>query len=249
MQYRTLGKTGIKVSPYALGSLMFATRVGNPDPADSIRVIHKALDTGINLIDTADAYEDSEEIVGAALKGRRNDVVLAMKFSRPMGEDPNRRGASRRWIVTAVEDSLRRLQTDYVDLYQVHRFDPDTDIEETLSALTDLIRSGKVRAIGSSNTPASDIVEAQWVAERRGLARFSHRATALLDPESRHRNRSPASASALWHGRGGVGTAWAGHAHRQGPARAGDRRSPGEVRQGVHGRPPARRGRTAHPAG
>jgi aryl-alcohol dehydrogenase-like predicted oxidoreductase len=172
MQYRTLGRTGIKVSPYALGALMFATQVGNPDPKDSIRIIHKALDAGINLVDTADAYGDSEEVVGRALEGRRDDVILATKFSRPTGGDPNHQGASRRWIMTAVENSLRRLQTDHIDLYQIHRLDPDTDIEETLSALTDLIRSGKVRAIGSSNTPASDIVEAQWVAERRGLERI-----------------------------------------------------------------------------
>ncbi len=172
MQYRTLGRTGIKVSPYALGALMFATSIGNPDPDDSVRVIHKALDAGINLVDTADSYGDSEEIVGKALKGRRDSVVLATKFSRAMGDDPNRQGTSRRWIMTAVEGSLRRLQTDHVDLYQVHRLDPTTDIEETLSALSDLVHSGKVRAIGSSTTPASDIVEAQWVAERRGLERF-----------------------------------------------------------------------------
>jgi aryl-alcohol dehydrogenase-like predicted oxidoreductase len=172
MRYRTLGRTGIKVSPYALGTLMFATSIGNPDPDDSIRVIHKALDAGINLVDTADSYGDSEEIVGKALKGRRNSVVLATKFSRAMGDDPNRQGTSRRWIMTAVEDSLRRLQTDHIDLFQIHRLDPTTDIEETLSGLSDLIHSGKVRAIGSSNTPASDIVEAQWIAERRGLERF-----------------------------------------------------------------------------
>ena len=172
MQYRTLGRTGIKVSPYALGTLMFATSLGNPDPADSARIVHKALDAGINFVDTADAYADSEEVVGKALKGRRDEVVLATKFSRPVGQDPNQQGASRRWIVTAVENSLRRLGTDHIDLYQLHRPDPGTDIEETLAALTDLIRSGKVRAIGASQTPASDIVEAQWVAERRGLARF-----------------------------------------------------------------------------
>jgi aryl-alcohol dehydrogenase-like predicted oxidoreductase len=172
MQYRNLGKTGIKVSPYALGALMFATQIGNPDPADSVRIIHKALDAGINLVDTADAYGDSEEVVGRALKGRRDDVGLATKFSRPMGDDPNHQGASRRWIMTAVENSLRRLQTDHIDLYQIHRLDPDTDIDETLSALTDLVRSGKVRAMGSSNTPASNIVEAQWVAERRGHERL-----------------------------------------------------------------------------
>ena len=171
MQYRTLGRTGIQVSPYALGTLMFATTMGN-DPADSARIIHKAIDAGINVVDTADAYEDSEEVVGKALEGRRDDVVLATKFGRPIGQDPNRQGASRRWIVAAVEGSLRRLRTDHIDLYQLHRPDPDTDIEETLAALTDLIRSGKVRAIGASQTPAADIVEAQWVAERRGLARF-----------------------------------------------------------------------------
>jgi aryl-alcohol dehydrogenase-like predicted oxidoreductase len=171
MQYRTLGRTGIQVSPYALGTLMFATVMGNA-PEDSARIIHKALDAGINFIDTADAYGDSEEIVGKALEGRRDDVVLATKFSRPVGQNPNHQGASRRWIVTAVENSLRRLGTDHIDLYQLHRPDPHTDIEETLSALTDLIRDGKVRAIGASQTPAAGIVEAQWVAQQRGLARF-----------------------------------------------------------------------------
>jgi aryl-alcohol dehydrogenase-like predicted oxidoreductase len=172
MQYRTLGRTGIKVSPYALGALMFATSVGNADPGDSIRVIHKALDAGINLVDTADAYGDSEEVVGEALRGRRENVVLATKFSRPMGDDPNQQGGSRRWIMTAVENSLRRLRTDHIDLYQIHRPDPATDIEETLSALSDLVHSGKVRAIGASGMTASDIVDARWVAERRGLERF-----------------------------------------------------------------------------
>jgi aryl-alcohol dehydrogenase-like predicted oxidoreductase len=174
MHYRTLGRTGTKVSPYALGTLLLGATIGNADHEDSIRIIHKALDAGINLIDTADGYSQgaSEEVVGKALKGRRDTVVLATKFTRPMGEDPNQQGASRRWIMTAVEGSLRRLQTDYIDIYQVHRPDFDTDVEETLSALTDLIRSGKVRAIGSSTTLASDIVDAQWVAERRGLERF-----------------------------------------------------------------------------
>jgi aryl-alcohol dehydrogenase-like predicted oxidoreductase len=173
MQYRTLGKTGIKVSPYCLGAMMFGG-IGNPDHDESIRIIHQALDFGINFIDTADRYSagESEEIVGKALKGRRDRVVLATKFFGPMGDDPNQQGTSRRWIMQAVENSLRRLQTDHIDLYQIHRPSPDTDIEETLSALTDLIRAGKVRAIGSSTFPASEIVEAQWVAERRGLARF-----------------------------------------------------------------------------
>ena len=172
MQYRTLGRTGIKVSPYALGALALGTSIGNPDHDDSARIIHKALDAGINFIDTSDVYGESEVAVGKALKGRRDSVVLATKFSRPIDEDPNHQGASRRWIMTAVENSLRRLQTDYLDLYQVHRPDPSTDIEETLSALSDLIHSGKVRAVGTSAMPASDIIEAQWVAERRGLERF-----------------------------------------------------------------------------
>ncbi|MEV6791692.1 aldo/keto reductase [Streptomyces sp. NPDC051320] len=173
MKYRTLGRTGIKVSPYCLGTMMFNSR-GNPDHDDCVRIIHTALDAGINFVDTADAYArgESEEIVGKALKGRRDDVVLATKAHLPMGDDPNQQGNSRRWLVRALEDSLRRLQTDHVDLFQVHRPAPDTDVEETLSALTDLLRAGKVRAIGASTFPASDIVEAQWVAERRGLARF-----------------------------------------------------------------------------
>jgi len=173
MRYRTLGRTGIKVTPYALGTMMFGA-LGNPDHEDCIRIIHKALDAGINFVDTADRYSagESEEIVGKAIKGRREDVVLATKFHGPMGDDPNQQGASRRWIMTAVEDSLRRLQVDHLDLYQLHRPTPDTDIDETLSALTDLVRSGKVRAIGSSTMPASEIVEAQWISERRGFERF-----------------------------------------------------------------------------
>jgi aryl-alcohol dehydrogenase-like predicted oxidoreductase len=173
MRYRTLGRTGIQVSPYALGAMMFGA-LGNPDHDDSIRIIHRALDAGINLIDTADVYSlgESEEIVGKALKGRRDDVVLATKFANPMGDAPNRRGASRRWIIAEVEQSLRRLQTDHIDLYQYHRPDTETDIEETLSALSDLVHSGKVRTIGTSKMPAPDIVEAQWVAERRGFERF-----------------------------------------------------------------------------
>ena len=173
MQYRTLGRTGIKVSPYCLGAMMFGG-LGNPDHDECVRIIHKALDFGINFIDTADRYSrgESEEIVGKALKGRRDNIVLATKVHGPMGEDPNQQGNSRRWIMQAVEASLRRLQTDHIDLYQIHRPSPETDIEETLSVLTDLMRAGKVRAIGSSTFPASEIVEAQWVAERRGLARF-----------------------------------------------------------------------------
>ena len=181
MHYRTLGRTGIKVSPYALGAMMFGA-AGNPDHEDSVKIIHRALDAGINIIDTADMYSsgESERIVGKALRGRRDSVVLATKARFGLGEglgpadpnDPNQLGASRRWLIRAVEDSLRRLQTDYIDLLQIHQPDPDTDLEETLGALTDLIRDGKVRAIGTSSLPASEMVEAQWVSERRGLARF-----------------------------------------------------------------------------
>ena len=173
MKYRTLGRTGVKVSPLCLGAMMFG-QWGNPDHDDSIKIIHKALESGINFIDTADVYSggESEEITGNALKGRRDDVVLATKAHAPMGEDPNMRGNSRRWIVRECENSLRRLQTDYIDLYQIHRPDPDTDIDETLGALTDLVRDGKVRYLGSSTFPPSEIVEAQWVAEKRGRERF-----------------------------------------------------------------------------
>src|ERR1700742_1740925 len=162
MEYRSLGRTGVQVSPLCLGAMMFGAW-GNADHDDSIRIIHAALDAGINFIDTADVYSrgESEEIVAKALAGgRRDDVVLATKFHGVMGDDPNHQGNSRRWITRAVEDSLRRLQTDYIDLYQVHRPEEDTDVEETLSALTDLIRAGKVRYAGSSTFPASQIVEA-----------------------------------------------------------------------------------------
>jgi aryl-alcohol dehydrogenase-like predicted oxidoreductase len=173
MEYRNLGSTGVKVSPLCLGAMMLGAR-GNPDHEDGARIIHRALDAGINLIDTADVYShgESEEIVGKALRGRRDDVVLATKVHGPMGEDPNRSGISRRWIVRAVEGSLRRLQTDWIDLYQIHRPVADTDIDDTLGALSDLIRDGKIRYAGSSTFAASQIVEARWVAERRGRERF-----------------------------------------------------------------------------
>ena len=174
MKMRTLGATGIKVSPLCLGAMMFGG-TGNPDHDDCVRIIHKALDEGINFIDTADVYSagESETIVGKALAGgRRDDVVLATKFHGAMGRDPNHQGNSRRWIVREVENSLRRLQTDHIDLYQVHRPDPATDIDETLSALSDLVHAGKVRVIGSSTFPAHEIVEAQWTAEKRGRERF-----------------------------------------------------------------------------
>ena len=174
MEYRTLGKTGVVVSRYCLGAMMFG-KMGNNDHDDCVRVIHRALDAGINFIDTADAYSrgESETIVAKALKGRRDDVVVATKFFNHMHpEDPNARGGSRLWITRAVEESLRRLDTDHIDLYQMHRPDDRVDLEETLSALTDLVRQGKVRMIGHSAYPAERIVEAQWVSEKMGLARF-----------------------------------------------------------------------------
>ncbi|MDQ1396437.1 MAG: hypothetical protein QOG64_1696 [Acidimicrobiaceae bacterium] len=174
MKYRTLGRTGIKVSPLCFGAMMLG-QWGNPDHDESVRIIHRALDAGINFIDTADVYSggESEEIVGKALTGaRRDNVVLATKFHGSMGQDPNAQGNARRWIVKEVENSLRRLQTDWIDLYQVHRPDASTDIDETLSALSDLVHAGKIRNFGSSTFPAHEIVEAQWVAERRGRERF-----------------------------------------------------------------------------
>ena len=175
MEHRPLGRTGVSVSKFCLGAMMFGDW-GNPDHDESIRIIHAALDAGINFIDTADVYArgESEEIVGKALAGgRRDDVILATKFHGAMADDdPNQQGSSRRWIVREVEDSLRRLGTDWIDLYQVHRPRTDTDIAETLGALSDLVHQGKVRYIGHSTFPASQIVEAQWVARERNLQRF-----------------------------------------------------------------------------
>ena len=175
LRYRQLGGTGIEVSTYCLGTMMFGVE-GNPDHDECTRMIHTALDAGINFIDTADAYGgpdgESEMIVGAALEGRRDDVVLATKVHFPMAERPNRRGNSRLWITRAVEDSLRRLRTDWLDLYQVHRPDPTTDVEETLSVLSDLVHQGKIRAFGCSTFPPADIAEARAVANDRGLMRF-----------------------------------------------------------------------------
>jgi aryl-alcohol dehydrogenase-like predicted oxidoreductase len=174
MEMRVLGRTGVKVSPLCLGAMMFGAW-GNPDHDESVRIIRRALDGGINFIDTADVYSagESEEIVGKALAGMDRDrVVLATKAHSPMGDDPNSSGNSRRWLIRECEHSLRRLGTDYIDLYQIHRPDPSADVDETLGALTDLIRAGKIRYAGSSTFPAAQIVEAQWVAERRGRERF-----------------------------------------------------------------------------
>jgi aryl-alcohol dehydrogenase-like predicted oxidoreductase len=175
VEYRTLGTTGVKVSPLCLGTMMFGAW-GNTDHDDSVRIIHQALDADINFIDTADVYSagESEEIVGKALAGgRRDNVVLATKFHARMGSDPNQQGNSRRWIMQEIDASLRRLQTDWIDLYQVHRPLPEEcDVDETLGALTDLVHAGKIRYLGSSTFPAHLIVEAQWVAERRSRERF-----------------------------------------------------------------------------
>ena len=202
MEHRALGRTGVSVSEFCLGAMMFGAW-GNPDHDESIRIIHAALDAGIDFVDTADVYAqgESEEIVGKALAGgRRDDVVLATKFHNAMGEEPNRQGNSRRWIIRAVEDSLRRLGTDWIDLYQVHRPDPAHDIEETLSALTDLVRQGKVRYIGCSTFPRA-----------RSWRRSGSRATgscSVSSPSSRrtrsssaHRGRRPAHVPAPRHGR------------------------------------------------
>jgi aryl-alcohol dehydrogenase-like predicted oxidoreductase len=174
MEYRPLGRTGVTVSELCLGAMMFGA-FGNRDHDDAVKIIHKALDAGINVIDTADGYSagESEEILGKALAGgRRNSVVLAVKFGVPFDGDPSHQGASRRWIIEAVEGSLRRLQTDWIDVYQVGVPDRTTDIDETLSALSDLVHAGKVRYLGASKVPASAIVEAQWTADRRGHERF-----------------------------------------------------------------------------
>jgi aryl-alcohol dehydrogenase-like predicted oxidoreductase len=174
MNQRPLARTGVQVTPLCLGAMMFGAW-GEPDHDASIRIIHRALDAGINFIDTADVYSrgESEEIVGKALAGgRRDDVVLATKFHGTMGDDPNEAGNSRRWIFRAVEASLQRLQTDWIDLYQVHRWDHWTDHEETLGALSDLVAQGKVRYIGSSTYPAAQIVKAQWAARERNTQRF-----------------------------------------------------------------------------
>jgi aryl-alcohol dehydrogenase-like predicted oxidoreductase len=174
VETRALGRTGVEVTPLCLGAMMFGGW-GNPDHDESIRIIHRALDAGINFIDTADVYSsgESEEIVGKALAGgKREHVVLATKFHGTMGDDPNQAGNSRRWIMQEVDNSLRRLGTDWIDLYQVHRYDHWIDLDETLGALTDLVQAGKVRYIGSSTFQAHVIVEAQWVAERRGRQRF-----------------------------------------------------------------------------
>jgi aryl-alcohol dehydrogenase-like predicted oxidoreductase len=173
MEYRTLGRTGVRVSPLCLGAMMFGAW-GNRDHDDCIAIMRAAFDAGINFVDTADVYSagESEEIVGKALAGRRDEIVLATKVHGVMGKDVNERGNSRRWIARECEASLRRLGTDYIDLYQIHRPDPDTDIDETLAALSDLVHAGKVRYLGSSTFPASEIVEAQWTAQRRHRERF-----------------------------------------------------------------------------
>ncbi|MEU8694262.1 aldo/keto reductase [Streptomyces sp. NPDC048665] len=173
MQYRTLGRTGVQVSTLALGAMNFGA-MGRTTQDEVTALVDTALDAGINVIDTADVYSagESEEMVGKALAGRRDDIVLATKAALPMGDERNHRGGSRRWLVTALDNSLRRLGVDHVDLYQIHRWDPDTSDEETLSALTDLQRAGKIRYFGSSTFPAYRIVQAQWAARDHRLSRY-----------------------------------------------------------------------------
>ncbi|MFG2325333.1 aldo/keto reductase [Streptomyces sp. NPDC048568] len=173
MQYRTLGRTGVQVSSLALGAMNFGS-IGRTTQEEATALVDAALEAGINLIDTADWYSggESEEMVGKAIAGRREDIVLATKAYMPMSDEPNHRGASRRWLVTELDNSLRRLGVDHVDLYQIHRWDPDTSDEETLSALTDLQRAGKIRYFGSSTFPAYRIVEAQWAAREHHLGRY-----------------------------------------------------------------------------
>ncbi len=173
MQYRTLGRTGVQVSTLALGAMNFGA-IGRTGQDETTAIVDAALEAGINLIDTADMYGqgESEELVGKAIAGRRDDLVLATKATMPMGDERNHQGSSRRWLVTALDDSLRRLGVDHVDLYQVHRWDPSTSDEETLSALTDLQRAGKIRSFGSSTFPAYRIVQAQWAAREHHLGRY-----------------------------------------------------------------------------
>ncbi|MGW2960394.1 aldo/keto reductase [Streptomyces sp. NPDC001220] len=173
MQYRSLGRTGVQVSALALGAMNFGA-VGRTTQAEATAIVDAALDAGINLIDTADMYGqgESEEMVGKAIAGRREDIVLATKAGMPMGDERNHRGGSRRWLVTGLENSLRRLGVDHVDLYQIHRWDPATSDEETLSALTDLQRAGKIRHFGSSTFPAYRIVQGQWAAREHHLSRY-----------------------------------------------------------------------------
>ena len=170
IESRRLGRSGVLVSPLTLGTMNFGEGA-NTGTDDSIRIIQAAVDAGITVIDTADAYTQgaSEIVVGKALRGRRDDVVLATKFHNQMGEDPSHQGNSRRWIVRAVEDSLRRLQTDHIDLYQAHRPDPHTDLAETLGALDDLVHQGKIRYYGTSVFGAPTLVQAQWLARQLGV--------------------------------------------------------------------------------
>ncbi|MEV0339284.1 aldo/keto reductase [Nocardia sp. NPDC050713] len=173
MQYRTLGRTGVQVSTLVLGAMNFGS-LGRTTQDEATAMVDAALDAGINLIDTADWYSqgESEEMVGKAIAGRRDDLVLATKAAMPMSDERNHRGGSRRWLVTALDNSLRRLGVDHVDLYQIHRWDPSTSDEETLSALTDLQRAGKIRYVGSSTFPAYRIVQGQWAAREHHLSRY-----------------------------------------------------------------------------
>ena len=195
MEYRLLGRSGVNVGALALGTMMFG-RGGNADEAECVRMVHRAIDAGINLFDTADGYGlgDSEEILGRALAagGHRADAIVATKCYFPRGRDLNRRGGSRRWIVRACEESLRRLGTDHIDLYQLHRIDPHTDLEESLGAMHDLVKAGKVRMVGHSGVAAEQLVECQWVAAKAHLNPSRRRSASVLDLPARRRT-SPAA--------------------------------------------------------
>ncbi len=227
MQYRTLGRTGIQVSTLGLGTMVLGAW-GNTDRDACARIVHRALDAGINLVDTADVYAfgESEEIVGDALRGRRDDVVLATKFHNPMGDDRNQRGNSRRWIRTAVEGSLRRLDTDRIDLYQVHRPDPATDIAETIDALTDLVRGRQDPRLGHVDLPGRGDRRDPLGRRSAPRRRATHRAAALLDPRPWDRTcraahvRAPRPRGARWEPVGGR------LAHREVPGRLPPARGP-----------------------
>ena len=230
MQYRTLGRTGVQVSSLVLGAMNFGA-IGRTTQDDATAIVDAALEAGINLIDTADFYSDgeSEEMVGKAIAGRRDDIVLATKATLPMGDERNHQGSSRRWLVTALDDSLRRLGVDHVDLYQVHRWDPTTSDEETLSALTDLQRAGKIRYFGSSTFPAYRIVAGAVGRPREPPGPLRHRAAQLLDPAARHRDPRPAGHPGVRARRAGVEPAGLGLAVRRDPRRPGDHHQPLDV--------------------
>ena len=231
MQYRTLGRTGVQVSTLVLGAMNFGS-IGRTTQDEVTAMVDAALEGGINLIDTADMYSqgESEEMVGKAIAGRRDDIVLATKASLPMGDERNHQGSSRRWLVTELDNSLRRLGVDHVDLYQIHRWDPSTSDEETLSALTDLQRAGKIRYFGSSTFPAYRIVQAAVGRPGEPPEPLRHRAAQLLDPAARDRDPRAARDRAVRTRRAGVEPAGLGLAVGRDPRGPGNHHQP----LGVH---------------